>query len=267
MGEAESAGNVHPDAGPAVESGGEAFGERVVGEQGPGPGEADLAAVGVAGEVQVGLEVERGPADQEGVVAQDHPQPAGPLRGMAVEHACPGMPGPPSAEADHLQRHAGDLPPLVVHEHDRGVMEVANELGAVVVAGDGVGAERCTNLLQQSPHRRQCRSVIHLVLDEVSGTQHDLGVFGHDLRDRMVEHRLPRPTQVDIREVNEREAVQLAGQGRHGQFHTNQAETGVARPLQPRERTADPDLRLELVHGAGNLADLPLPRHRRNCSG
>lgn len=130
-----------------MEAGGEAFGERVVGEQGPGPGEADLAAVGVAGEVQVGLEVERGPADQEGVVAQDHPQLAGPLRGMPVEHVSPGMPGTPSAEADHLQRHAGDFPPLVVHEHDRRAAQVANELRAVVVAGDGVGAERGADLV------------------------------------------------------------------------------------------------------------------------
>lgn len=211
VGEAEAAGDVHPGRPPAVESGGVAFGEGVVGEQGACAGQADLAAVGVAGEVEVWLEVERGPADQERVVAQDHPQTVGPFGGMPMEDTWSGVAGAPSAEADDFQRHAGDLPPLVVHEHHRCAAQVANELGTVMVAGDGVGTQRGAKILEETKHRRQRGAVIDLVLHEVAGAEDDLGAFSQDLRDRVVEDRLPPATQVDIGEMNQRESVEGGG--------------------------------------------------------
>jgi hypothetical protein len=241
--EPESAGNEQRGSGSGctgirgknVEVGRVLLRELVVGDERLPAREAELTAVGVAREVKVGAEDVTGLEDVERVVTDNdagHPGRSG--RGgrkSTDERIAHDGVGP--GETDELDPVGCD-DTVAEKVADGLAQEVAREVGGVVVAEDGVegGGALTGEFAEESADDGEGGLGVFPVLDEVATEEDQAVLSALKSGQEGVPDGLPAGAGVDVREVEEGEAVQIGEEVGDREAYAKQAEARVAPELQ-----------------------------------
>ena len=268
-GGADAAVDDHPGAVDAVDAGALAGGEGILAEEGAAVGPADLAAVGVAGEADIGAGGGGG-IDQVGVVEEHEFEIGGGDAAGAEGQGDVGVDAAVLVDADEgeagfsifipphfrflIFRRAigmryGKALASVFQEDDfileedaraalgiRGLGQGGAEFNGVVISQDEVGAEARGEGFEQALQAGQRGFPLPRAMAQITGDHGEIGIKPSERGAPTIQPAGPA-RDMEVGEVQEREAVKGAGQALTGKFQAINMRAGEHRRMTPTSST------------------------------
>ena len=203
----------------AVDAADEFRWQRIVAEEGDAAGEADLAAVRVAGQKEIGLQKPRA-ADEVWVVAEGDAEGVGVFVAEGMEEGGVEVEAVYAGEADEFECGGAGMKGVaaVIDVGDIQTREQGAEEIAVVIAEDHDRAEAGGEGVDEFLDDREFAAGIVFIVDEVAGEGDQIGWIGAGAGDEVVVSRVPGGAGVKIAQVEDAEVGEVIGEIGDGEF-------------------------------------------------